>query len=335
MKIAILDDYQNAIAALECFRFLAGHEVRIWTDHTEDVALLAERLHDTEAVVLLRGRTPMTAALLERLPQLRLISQSGHTDHIDLAACTRLGIVVSAISATRPSYATAELTWGLVIAAQRSLCTEVAGLKAGRWQSALGQGLRGHTLGIYGYGRIGALVAGYGKAFGMRVLVWGRDSTLEKARRDGFATADSRAAFFAESDVLSLHLRYLAATRHLVTAADLTGMKPTALFVNTSRAELVEPGALEDALRLGRPGKAAVDVYETEPTPPDHPLLALDNALCSPHLGYIERDSHEFAFGNAFDQVVAFAQGQPLNVCNPEAVGRRGAPATAATTATA
>lgn len=318
MKIAILDDYQNAIGTLDCFRMLEGHEVRIWTDHTEDPASLAERLHDTEALVLLRGRTPVTADLLRRLPRLRLISQSGHTDHIDIAACTRHGILVSAISAARPSYATAELTWGLVIASLRNLPAEAQALKSGAWQSTLGQGLRGHRLGIYGYGRIGAMVAGYGNAFGMQVQVWGRASTIEKAARDGVAAAASREAFFAESDVLSLHLRLSPATRHIVTAADLARMKPKALFVNTSRAELVEPGALAQALGQGRPGRAAVDVYEVEPPTADHPLLALDNALCTPHLGYVERDSHEFAFGNAFEQVIAYAQGRPINVCNPE-----------------
>lgn len=327
MKIAILDDYQDAVRTLACFSLLQGHEVQVWTDHTEDTDTLATRLADTEVLVMLRGRTPIRAALLERLPQLRFISQSGHTDHIDLAACERLGIMVSAISATRPSYATAELTWGLILAAQRHLVFEVSALRAGRWQSTLGQGLRGHTLGIYGFGRIGALVAGYGRAFGMNVQVWGRESTLDKAREAGHAVAASRAEFFATSDVLSLHVRYSPATRHLVTREDLARMKPGALFVNTSRAELVEPGALAQALALGRPGRAAVDVYEVEPVPAGEPLLALDNALCTPHLGYIERDSHEFAFGNAFEQVQAYARGEPINVCTPQAARH---PATAA-----
>ncbi|MBP7567602.1 MAG: D-2-hydroxyacid dehydrogenase family protein [Burkholderiaceae bacterium] len=327
MKIAILDDYQDAVRTLACFRLLQGHEVRVWTDHTEDTDTLAARLAETEVLVMLRGRTPIRAALLERLPRLRFISQSGHTDHIDLTACERLGIVVSAISATRPSYATAELTWGLILAAQRHLVFEVGALKAGRWQSTLGQGLRGHTLGIYGYGRIGALVAGYGRAFGMKVQVWGRESTLAKAREAGHATAGSRAEFFATSDVLSLHVRYSPATRHLVTGEDLARMKPDALFVNTSRAELIEPGALAQALAHGRPGRAAVDVYDVEPVPADEPLLALDNALCTPHLGYIERDSHEFAFGNAFEQVQAYARGEPINVCTPAAARRPAAAA--------
>lgn len=318
MNVAILDDYQDAVRGLDCFRLLAAHRVTVWTDHTEDVDTLAHRLADADAIVLLRGRTPMTAALLARLPRLGLISQSGHTDHIDLAACTGRGVVVSAITATRPSYATAELTWGLVIAALRHIPFEAEALKAGRWQSTLGQGLRGHVLGIFGYGRIGALVAGYGRAFGMEVLVWGRESTVSRATTDGFETASSREAFFAAADVLSLHVRLSAASRHLVTADDLARMKPTALFVNTSRAELVEPGALVAALGRGRPGRAAVDVYEREPSA-DDPLIACTAALCTPHLGYVERDSHEFAFGNAFEQVVAYAAGAPIHVVNPDA----------------
>ena len=318
MNVAILDDYQDAVRGLDCFRLLAGHDVTVFTDHVDDVDTLATRLADADAIVLLRGRTPIRAALLARLPRLALISQSGHTDHLDLAACTACGVVVSAVTATRPSYATAELTWGLVIAALRHIPFESAALKAGRWQSTLGQGLRGHVLGVYGYGRIGALVAGYGRAFGMRVVVWGRESTLAKATADGYEIAPSRAAFFASSDVLSLHVRLSAATQGLVTADDLACMKPTALFVNTSRAELVEPGTLVAALEHGRPGRAAVDVYEREPFP-DDPLIGSANALCTPHLGYVERDSHEFAFGNAFEQVAAYAAGAPIHVVNPAA----------------
>ncbi len=320
MKIAILDDYQHAIHKLGCYDRLAGHEVTIWTDHTDDAAVLAHRLRDTEALVLLRGRTRMNAALLTRLPRLKFISQSGHTEHIDLDTCTRLGILVSAISSTRPSYATAELTWGLVIASLRNICHEAQTLKGGGWQSSLGIGLRGRVLGVFGYGRLGSIVAGYGKAFGMDVLVWGRQTTLAKARADGYAIATSPEEFFARADVLSVHVRYSSETRHMIGPEDLARMKATALFVNTSRAELVSPGALEQALQAGRPGKAAVDVYETEPAPAAYPLLAMDNALCTPHLGYVERDSHEFAFGNTFDQIVAYAQGNPVNVCNPAVI---------------
>ncbi|CAN5469845.1 D-2-hydroxyacid dehydrogenase family protein [soil metagenome] len=320
MKIAILDDYQDAVRGLACFRTLDGHDVTVWTDHTEDIDALAERLADTQVLVLLRGRTPIPATLLARLPHLRLISQSGHTDHLDLPACSEHGVLVSAIQASRPSYATAELTWGLILASLRNIGFEAAQLKQHRWQSTLGQGLRGHVLGIFGYGRIGAIVAGYGRAFGMKVIVWGRETTREKALKDGHEVAGSRDEFFATADVVSLHVRYSPATLHLIKAVDLARMKPTALFVNTSRAELVEPDALASALRSGRPGRAAVDVYEVEPPPADHPLIAMDNALCTPHLGYIERDSHEFAFGNAFDQVAAYVQGRPINVCNPDAL---------------
>jgi D-3-phosphoglycerate dehydrogenase len=322
MKIAILDDYQDAVRSLACFSKLAGHEVTVWTDHTEDVDTLAARLAETEVLVLIRERTPISAQLLERLPRLKLISQHGVTPHIDAAACTRLGIVVSSGQYARPSYATAELTWGLVISAMRHIPQEVARLKGGGWQSTVGLALHGRTLGVYGYGRIGALVAHYGRAFGMRVLVWGRESTLDKARADGFAAATSKRALFEQSDVLSLHVRLTDATRGTVTADDLALMKTTALIVNTSRTDLIEAGALEQALRLGRPGMAAVDVYEEEPVlGARHPLLSLNNAVCTPHLGYVERDAYEFGFGNVFDQILAFAAGAPVHVVNPDVLG--------------
>ncbi len=321
MNVAILDDYQDAVRTLACFGKLAGHRVTIWNDHTKDVNVLAERLRDTEALVLIRERTPIRAPLLERLDKLRLISQNSVYPHIDVVACTRRGVILSSGMHSRPSYATAELTWGLVIAALRRIPQEVAALKAGRWQSTIGDGLHGRTLGIFGYGRIGAVVAGYGKAFGMKVLVWGREGTLAKARADGHAAAASKQQLFEESDVLTLHLRLIDPTRGIVDGADLARMKPTALIVNTSRAGLIEPGALEKALRAGRPGMAAVDVFEEEPVlGAQHPLLALDNALCTPHLGYVERASYEFAFGHAFDQILAYAAGKPVNVINPEAI---------------
>lgn len=323
MNIAVLDDYQNAVPALDCFSKLDGHRVQVWNDHTDDVEVLAQQLADAEALVLIRERTAITAELLEKLPRLRLISQHGVTPHIDLDACTRLGIVVSAGQFGRPSYATAEFTWGLVISAMRHIPQEVMRFKAGNWQSTVGLALHGRTLGVYGYGRIGALVAGYGKAFGMRVLVWGRQTTLDKARADGVKTAATRQYFFEQSDVVSLHVRLTDATRGMVTADDLARMKPTALIVNTSRAGLIEAGALEQALRMGRPGMAAVDVYEEEPVlGARHPLLALDNAVCTPHLGYVERDAYEFGFGHVFDQILAYAAGAPVHVVNPEVLGR-------------
>ena len=321
MNITILDDYQDTIRTLPCFSKVAGHDVTIWNDHTKDVGVLAARLKDTEALALIRERTPIRAPLLDRLDKLRIISQAGVYPHIDVEACTRRGVIVSASTGPgRPSYATAELCWGMIIAALRSIPQEMAALKAGKWQTRpIGVGLRGKTLGIYGYGKIGAVVAGYGKAFGMNVLVWGRETSFAKARADGHPAAASREAFFAESDVVSLHLRLIDATRGLVTAADLARMKPTALMVNTSRAGLIVPGALEAALRAGRPAMAAVDVYEEEPVlGARHPLLAMDNVVCVPHLGYVEREGLENMFSTIFDQVLAFAGGKPINVGNPE-----------------
>lgn len=321
MNIAVLDDYQDVVRTLRCFRKLDGHSVTIWNDHSKDTEVLAERLQDAEALVLIRERTPIRKPLLERLPRLKLISQNSAWPHIDVETCTRRGVVVSSNMQSRPSYATAELTWGLVIAAMRHLPQEAAALKAGRWQSSVGLGLHGRTLGIYGYGRVGAVVAGYGKAFGMKVLVWAREASLAKARADGHAAAASKEALFEQPDVLSLHLRLVDATRGIVGPADLARMKPTALFVNTSRAGLVAAGALEAALRAGRPGMAAVDVFEEEPVlGARHPLLALDNALCTPHIGYVEHDAYEYGFGNAFEQILAYAAGKPINVVNPEAL---------------
>lgn len=322
MNITILDDYQDVVRTLDCYRKVAGHNVTIWNDHTKDVDALAERLKDTEALALIRERTPIRAPLLERLPRLRIISQRSVYPHIDVGACTARGVIVSSdMHPGRPSYATAELTWGLIIAAARYIPQEAAALKAGRWQSTVGTGLRGRTLGIFGYGRIGVIVAGYGTAFGMKVQVWGREGSLERARADGCGAARSREAFFEECDVISLHLRFTDGTRGIVTAADLARMKPTAIIVNTSRAGLIELGALAEALKRGRPGRAAVDVYEEEPVlNADHPLLALDNAVCTPHLGYVERDGYESQFNSIFDQILAYAAGKPINVVNPEAL---------------
>jgi D-3-phosphoglycerate dehydrogenase / 2-oxoglutarate reductase len=325
VKISILDDYFDTVRTLECFRKLAGHDVTIWNDHVQDVDALAERLRDTEALVLIRERTQIREPLLERLPKLRLISQRSVYPHIDIAACTRLGIIVSSSQHTdTPSYAAAELTWGLVLAAMRAIPQQMAALKAGNWQIGVGHTLRGKTLGIYGYGRIGAVVAGYGKAFGMKVLVWAREPALAQARADGYQTAGSKAAFFEQCDVLSLHMRLVDATRGIVTSSDLARMKPSALLVNTSRAPLIEPGALVNALRAGRPGMAAVDVYEKEPLRDiSDPLLNMANVVCVPHIGYVTRDEYEIQFTNIFDQIVAYAAGAPANVVNPDVIGKR------------
>jgi len=321
MNITILDDYQDTIRTLACYGKVAGHRVTIWNDHTKDGDALAARLKDTEALVLIRERTPIRAPLLERLDKLGLISQAGVFPHVDVDACTRRGVVVSSQTGPgRPSYATAELTWGLVIAAFRRIPQEMAALKAGKWQAyPIGIGLRGKTLGIYGYGKIGAVVAGYGKAFGMNVLAWGRENSVTQARKDGFTVAASKDALFAESDVVSLHLRLIDATRGIVTAADLARMKPTALLVNTSRAPLIEPGALVAALKAGCPGMAAVDVYEEEPLRDTaHPLLNMPNVIATPHLGYVTHEEYETQFIDIFGQITAYCAGEPTNVVNPQ-----------------
>jgi D-3-phosphoglycerate dehydrogenase / 2-oxoglutarate reductase len=325
VKISILDDYFDTLRTLQCFAKLEGNDVTIWNDHVQDVEVLAERLRDTEVLVLIRERTQIRATLLERLPKLKLISQRSVYPHIDIDACTRLGIIVSSSQhADTPSYAAAELTWGLVLAAMRAIPQQMAALKAGRWQIGVGHTLRGKTLGIYGYGRIGAVVAGYGRAFGMNVLVWAREKALAQARADGYEAADSKAAFFEQCDVLSLHMRLVEATRGIVTASDLARMKPTALLVNTSRAPLIEPNALVNALRAGRPGMAAVDVYEKEPLrDTSDPLLTMDNVVCTPHIGYVTQDEYELQFTDIFDQILACAAGAPINVVNPEAIGKR------------
>ena len=325
MKVSILDDYFDTVRTLDCFGKLAGHDVTIWNDHVQDVDVLAERLQDTEALVLIRERTQIRTPLLERLPKLKLISQRSVFPHIDIDTCTRLGIVVSSGQhADTPSYATAEFTWGLILAAMRAIPQQMAALKAGKWQIGVGHTLRGKTLGIYGYGRIGAVVAGYGKAFGMNVLVWAREPAMAKARADGYETAASKADFFERCDVLSLHMRLVDATRGIVKAEDLARMKPSALLVNTSRAPLIEPNALVNALRAGRPGMAAVDVYEKEPLRDvNDPLLTMDNVVCTPHLGYVSRDEYEIQFTDIFDQIVAYAAGTPTNVVNPDVMDRR------------
>jgi D-3-phosphoglycerate dehydrogenase len=325
MKVSILDDYHDTLRTLDCFKKLSGHEVVIWNDHVQDVDPLAERLRDTEVLVLIRERTEIRAPLLQRLNKLRLISQRSVYPHIDIDACTRLGVIVSSSQHPgTPSYATAELTWALVLAAMRQVPQQMSSLKAGTWQVGVGNSLHGRTLGIYGYGRIGSVVAGYGKAFGMNVLVWAREDSLERARGDGYAVAPSKQAFFSACDVISLHLRLVEATRGIVTADDLARMKPTALLVNTSRAPLIEPGALIGALKAGHPGMAAVDVYEEEPVlDTRYPLFAMDNVVCTPHIGYVTRDEYEVQFSDIFDQIVAYAAGKPINVVNPKVLEGR------------
>jgi D-3-phosphoglycerate dehydrogenase / 2-oxoglutarate reductase len=322
MKVAILDDWFDTLRTLDCFAKLSRHEVTIFTDHVQDVDTLAQRLAHCEALVLIRERTEIRTALLERLPRLLLISQRSVYPHIDIDTCTRLGIIVSSdLHAGSPSYATAELTWGLILAAMRQIPQQMASLRMGNWQSGVGQTLRSKTLGIYGYGRIGKVVADYATAFGMNVQVWGTAPALGRAVADGHAPADSRTDLFESSDVVSLHLRLVQATQGIVTATDLARMKPTALFVNTSRAGLLEPGALVAALQAGRPGIAAVDVYEHEPlSDPTNPLLSLDNVICTPHIGYVTRDEWDLQFSDVFDQINAYADGKPTNVVNPEAL---------------
>jgi D-3-phosphoglycerate dehydrogenase len=323
MRVSVLDDTFDTLRTLPSFAKLAGHEVTIWQDHVQDDAVLADRLRDCEVLVLIRERTQIREPLLERLPRLRLISQRSVYPHIDVDACTRLGIIVSSDQhADTPSYAAAELTWALVLAAVRHIPQQVASLRAGRWQMGIGVTLRGKTLGIYGYGRIGKVVAGYGQAFGMRVVVWAREEVRARARADGLETATTKEAFFEECDVISLHMRLVEETRHIVTGQDLARMKPSALLVNTSRAGLIEPGALVAALRAGRPGMDAVDVFEHEPlTDVTDPLLTLDNVICTPHIGYVTRDEWDTQFADVFDQIVAYAAGAPINVVNPEVLG--------------
>lgn len=323
MNITILDDYFDTLRGLPCFRKLDGHAVTVWNDHVQDVDALAERLRDTEILVLIRERTQIRAPLIARLPKLRLISQRSVYPHIDIDACTEHGVIVSSNQhAGTPSYAAAEMTWALALAGMRRIPEQVQALKEGVWQTGMGRTLRGRTLGIYGYGRIGAEVARYGAAFGMKVQVWAREASRQRARDDGWAVAPDKQTFFATSDVLSLHMRLVPATRGIVTAEDLAHMQPSALLVNTSRAGLIAPGALVQALRAGRPGAAAVDVFEEEPVrDPQHPLLQLPNAICTPHIGYVTEDEYETQFSDVFDQIVSYAAGKPIHVVNPAVLG--------------
>ncbi len=321
MRIAILDDYQDCVRGLACFERLAGHDVLVLHETLTDPAAQAARLGGVEALVLIRERTKITPALLERLPALQLISQTGrHGPHIDLAACTARGVAV-AIGSGSP-YAPAELTWALVLAAMRGVARENTELRAGRWQTMLGRTVRGKTLGVLGYGNIGKLVSGYGRAFGMKVVTFGREGTRTRATADGVECTSTRRELFERSDVLSVHLRLTPETRGMIGRDDLAAMPAESLFVNTSRAELVEPGALTAALDAGRPGMAAVDVFESEPTL-DHPLIHHPRVLATPHLGYVERDSYELYLGTAFDNVLAFARGEVITLANPEVAAPR------------
>ena len=324
MKTTILDDYFDTLRTLPCFAKLAGHEVTVWNDHVQDVDILADRLKDAEILVLFRERTQIRTLLLERLPKLRLISQRSVYPHIDIETCTRLGIIVSSSQHPgTPSYAAAEMTWALTLAAMRQLPQHVAALKAGTWQTGVGWTLKGKTLGIYGYGRIGATVAGFGKAFGMKVVVWAREAARAKAAAEGYEAAPSKEQFFEICDVISLHMRLVPATRGIVTADDLARMKPTSLLVNTSRAPLIAAGVLEAALAAGRPGMAAVDVFEQEPVlGGNHPLLKMSNVVATPHIGYVTHDEYETQFTEIFDQIVSYAAGTPDNVVNPDVLGR-------------
>lgn len=324
MKIAILDDYQDAVRHLDCFRLLDGHDVKVFTSSAKGLGQLAVRLAPFDALVLVRERTAITRALLARLPNLRLISQTGKVSgHVDVAAATESKVAIA--EGVGSPVAPAELAWALIMAASRRIVPYANNLKDGLWQTAsvnpqlngLGRVLRGRTLALWSYGKIGKLVAGYGKAFGMRVIVWGGDASRAAAVADGFEAAPSREALFEQADVLSLHLRLADATRGIVTAADLARMRPDALFVNTSRAELVVQGALEQALKQGRPGWAALDVFSDEPLPAGHELLRMPTVLATPHLGYVEKDSYEMYFRAAFENVVAFAEGRPANILNP------------------
>jgi D-3-phosphoglycerate dehydrogenase len=331
MNVIILDDYQDAVRKLPCASLMESLSAKVFTNTVKGVGQLSVRLRDAEVLVLIRERTHFPRQLLEKLPKLKLISQTGRAGpHIDIAACTRLGIAVA--EGTGSPIAPAELTWALIMAAMRRLPQYVGNLKHGAWQQSglksaamppnfgIGMVLHGKTLGIWGYGKIGQLLAGYGRAFGMKVMVWGSEASRERARGEGLLTAATKEEFFETCDVITLHLRLTDETRGIVKHEDLTRMKPTALFVNTSRAELVLEGALVSALNRGRPGMAAVDVFESEPILQGHPLLRLENAVCSPHIGYVEQDNYEQYFRAAFQNVVDFVNGKPSNIVNPEAL---------------
>ena len=325
MRIAVLDDYQDVFHTLKCHARLKGHEVTAYRDSVKEPGKLAERLNGADAVILLQQRTPFPRAAAEQARTLKLISQTGrNVNHIDVAACTEKGIMVCGSGAGLPNH-TAELTWGLIFSALRHLPEEVQRFRAGKWQTTLGTTVVGKTLGVYAYGRIGSIVARVGKAFEMRVVCWGREGSTAKARADGFEVAASREAFFETADIVSLHLPLNKETRGIVKHADLARMKPTALIVNTSRGPIIEAESLLKALKAGRPGFGAFDVYDDEPVlGGNHPLLKMDNVICTPHLGYVDRDTYEKYYGAAVDAIVAYAEGKPVNVLNPEVLQKAG-----------
>jgi len=331
MNIVILDDYQDAVRKLPCASRLDPYSAKVFTNTVKGIGQLSVRLKDADVIVLIRERTQISRQLVEKLPRLKLIAQTGKAGaHIDVPACTERGIAIA--EGVGSPVAPAELTWALIMAAMRRLPQYIANLKHGAWQQSglrsasmppnfgIGTVLRGKTLGIWGYGRIGQLVAGYGRAFGMNVRVWGREGSRAQALADGLQVAATRQEFFEQCDIVSVHLRLNEETRGIVTLEDLQRMKPTALFVNTSRAELVEPDALIAALNRGRPGMGAVDVFEAEPPLQGHALLRLENCICTPHIGYVEQDSYELYFGAAFDNVVNYIKGSPTNILNPGAL---------------
>lgn len=320
MRVHILDDWFDTLRGLPSFARLAGHEVTIWTDHVTDERILSERLSKAEALVLFRERTPVTASLLQNLPNLRLISQRSVYPHVDVPACTQNGVLLcSNMHSDTPSHAAAELTWGLILAAVRQIPQQMASLRAGHWQMGVGKTLRGRVLGLYGYGRIARAVAGYARAFGMDVLWWASDDGRARALADGEAVAESREAFFAASDVVSLHVRLKPVTRGIIGPADFAAMRPGAVFVNTSRAGLVQPGALLAALNAGRPGMAALDVFDAEPlVDPTDPLILHPNVIATPHIGYVTEDELDLQFADIYDQVNAYAAGAPIHMINPE-----------------
>lgn len=320
MKVHILDDWFDTLRALPCFRKLDGHDVTVWTDHVEDIDTLASRLSGAEALVLFRERTKITRALLERLPHLRLISQRSVYPHVDVPACTDNNVLLcSNMHAGTPSYAAAELTWALILAAMRQIPAQVASVKAGTWQMGVGKTLRGRRIGLYGYGRIARAVAGYARAFGMDVDWWSSDAGRARARADGEMIADSREAFFGSCDVVSVHVRLKPETRGILTAADFAAMRSDAVFVNTSRAGLIAPGALKAALDKGHPGTAAIDVFDNEPlTDPKDPLLAHPRLIATPHIGFVTEDEFDLQFADIFDQINAYAEKAPIHMVNPE-----------------
>lgn len=324
MKIAILDDYQDAARRLKCYARLAGHDVVSFTDHCREPAELGERLEGFDAAVLIQQRCPLPRAAIEHLSTVKLLSQTGrNVRHIDVEACTERGITLCA-GGTSNSNAPAELTWALILASLRHVPQEAVALRAGRWQTTIGTEVKGRTLGVYAYGKIGSIVANVGRAFGMRVLCLGREGSVARAREAGFEIASTRESFFETADIVSLHLPLNNETRAIVTSDDLARMKPTALLVNTSRAGLIGDDVLAAALAKGHPGRAAVDVFDNEPViNAASPLLKLHNCLCLPHLGYVEEDTYERYLGNAFDQVTAYAAGKPINVVNPDVLKQR------------